>query len=56
MTWTVPLTIRPASDGPEDCPMVTVLVRDRYELFVAVPFLIDTGSDFCALPVHLARR
>jgi len=44
--------------GGIPCPLPRVIlqVRDRYGVLVALPFRIDTGADFTAVPLALARR
>src|SRR5262249_12004922 len=45
-----------SSSGEENCPFVRIRVRTRYGDFVPVRFFIDTGADYSALPIPIARR
>jgi hypothetical protein len=56
MKWKIPLfpkTLRGYSCG---ISYVTIRVRTRYGTWAPLPFVVDTGADFCTIPIVLARR
>ena len=56
MKWRLPLADR--SIGGIDCdrPEVTVWVRSRYGDYAAIQFIVDTASDFTAIPISQAQK
>jgi hypothetical protein len=47
---------RRPGEGICPAPLVTLLVRARYDTFAPVPFIVDTGADVSALPIRLAQH
>src|SRR6516164_5789197 len=56
MKWRLPLVRRTL--GGIDCPRpeVTLWVRSRYGDYAASQFIVDTASDFTAIPIPQAQR
>ena len=56
MKWRLPLVRRTL--GGIDCPRpeVTLWVRSRYGDYAAIQFIVDTASDFTAIPIPQAQR
>src|SRR5437867_4325178 len=51
MKFRLPLTPRTVDDIACAYPRVVLQVRDRYGALAPIPFRIDCGADFIALPV-----
>ena len=56
MKWRLRLVRRTL--GGIDCnrPDVTLWVRSRYGDYAKIRFIVDTASDFTAIPISLAQR
>ena len=52
----IPLTRRTVDGISCPFPLVTLQVQDKYGTYAKLLFRIDTGADFCGIPIALARR
>jgi hypothetical protein len=56
MKWRLPLVRRTLGGVACDRPEVTLWVRSRYGDYAKIRFVVDTGSDFTAMPIPRAQE
>jgi hypothetical protein len=56
MKWRLRLVRRTLGGIDCDRPEVTVWVRSRYGDYDAIQFIVDTASDFTAIPISQAQK